>query len=118
MASAEHDLVRLNRFKRTEHADAGRLGVDVIGCFKQLEKRHKKFGRVGEAWLQLVPPALQNASELSTFSRGALGVVVEGSANLFLLKQAMLNGLQDQLLHACRGEGLKKITLKAGKLSA
>jgi hypothetical protein len=36
---------------------------------------------------------------------------------LYTLKQAMLAGLQEQLLVACRSEGLKKITLKAGRLT-
>jgi hypothetical protein len=115
--SAEADLLRLSKWKRTEHVDASKIGGDIIGCFKQLEKRHKKFGHIGEAWLQLVPPALQEKTELSTFQRGVLGVVVEGGSNLFLMKQALLAGLQEQLLLACRGEGLKKITLRAGKLS-
>ena len=116
--NAERDLARLQRWKRTEYAKPAALGTEAVLCFKHLEKRHKKFGRIGEAWLQLVPPALQDASELSTFSRGALGVVVEGGSNLYLLKQALQAGLQEQLLLACRGEGLKKIALRAGRVSA
>ena len=116
--NAEHDLLRLAKWKRTVHAAPASLGAEAVLCFKYLEKRHKKFGRIGEAWLQLVPPALQAASELCTFSRGTLGIVVEGGPHLFLLKQALLNGLQEQLLLACRGEGLKKIQLRAGRLSA
>lgn len=114
----ERDLARLNYWKKAERVPAAKLGPEAVLCFKHLEKRHRKFGRIGEAWLQLVPPALQDASELSTFSRGTLGVVVEGGSNLYLLKQALLAGLQDQLLLACRGEGLKKVTLRAGRLSA
>ena len=116
--NAERDLARQNRFKRTEHRAPAALGSEVVLCFKQLEKRHKKFGKIGEAWLQSVPPALQAATELTGFIRGTLYVLVEGSANLYLLKQALLSGLQDQMLSACRGEGLKKITLRAGRLSA
>lgn len=116
--NANADLLRQSKWKRTQHPAPARLGVDVLVCFKQLEKRHKKFGRIGEAWLQLVPPALQDRSELATFAKGTLGVVVEGGSPLFLLKQALLNGLQEQLLLACRGEGLKKISLRAGRLSA
>ncbi|HEX8324231.1 MAG TPA: hypothetical protein VF595_09985 [Tepidisphaeraceae bacterium] len=118
MNSTEADLFRQAKWKAAEHRSPAKLGVEAVLCFKHLEKRHKKFGRIGEAWLQLVPPALQNASELQTYSRGVLGVVVEGSTHLFLLKQALLSGLQEQLLLACRSEGLKKITLRAGRLSA
>lgn len=115
--SAEADLARQSKWKRTEHAAPVKMGGDILGCFKQLEKRHKKFGRIGEAWLQLVPPALQERSELASFAKGSLGVIVEGGPHLFMLKQALLNGLQEQLLLACRGEGLKKIVLRAGRLS-
>ncbi|MDB5326416.1 MAG: hypothetical protein JWM57_1985 [Phycisphaerales bacterium] len=116
--SAEADLARQSKWKRTVHPASVKIGGDVLSCFKVLEKRHKKFGRIGEAWLQLVPPALQERSELMTYAKGSLGVIVEGGPHLFMLKQALLNGLQEQLLLACRSEGLKKIVLKAGRLSA
>ncbi|MGN6505818.1 MAG: DciA family protein [Tepidisphaeraceae bacterium] len=112
-------LQRMSRFKRAAPDPAQLIGAEILAEFKlRIEKRHKKFGKIADAWLQLVPPALQERSELVTFARGTLGVIVEGSSHLFMLKQAMLAGLEQQLLLACRSQGLKKITLKAGKLSS
>ena len=106
------------RFKRMPADPAHLIGGDILSEFKlRIEKRHKKFGKIADAWLQLVPPALQERAELITFSRGTLGVIVEGSSYLFMLKQALLAGLEQQLLLACRGQGLRKVTIKAGKLS-
>ena len=45
---------------------------------------------------------------------GTLTVHVDSSAHLYELRQLLLAGLQDQLLLACAGNGLKKITLKRG----
>jgi len=113
-----HDLARLQHFKQTERPDADRLGTPILDYFKgTLEKRHKKFGCIADVWATVVPADLQAASELVTFSRGTLGIIVEGSSQLFKMKQAMLAGLQEQLVHRCQAQGLKKITIKAGKLS-
>lgn len=113
------ELTKLTRFKGPRPLAAERLGENVVAYFKtRIEKQQKKFGCIGEQWLTLVPEALQTTSELVTFSRGTLGIVVANSTALFQMKQAMLAGLQDQLLHACRGQGLKKITIKVGRLSA
>lgn len=113
------DLARQQRFKQASAKAFDRLGDECVDYFKAtIEKRQKKFGLIGQVWLEIVPPNLQACSELSTLSRGTLGVVVQGSSNLFLLKQALLAGLEQQLLHRCRSAGLKKITLKAGRLSS
>jgi hypothetical protein len=113
------ELKKLTKWKATERRPMDRLGDEVVHLFKRdIERRQVKFGKIGEAWLQLVPAAMQEASELSSLSRGTLTVIVQGSTHLYALKQAMLAGLQDQLLHACRSEGLRKINLKPGKISA
>ncbi|MBC7783833.1 MAG: hypothetical protein H7144_08330 [Burkholderiales bacterium] len=116
--SAETDLYKLTKWKTTRRPQAGRLGVEVVDIFKRdLEKRQKKFGHIGEVWMKVIPAALQEASELTALSRGVLTVIVQGSTHLYNLKQGLLSGLQDQLLHACRGDGLKKINLKPGRLT-
>ncbi len=114
----DQDLINLSKWKTTRRKPVGRLGDEVISIFKKdIEKRQSKFGEIGGAWLQLVPEKLQEYAELSSLSRGTLTVLVQGSTNLYQLKQAMLAGLQVQLLHACRSEGLKKIVLKPGKMT-
>ena len=118
MQNALTDLLRQSRHKKAEHRSGDRLGAECVSYFKrEIEKRHKKFGVVGEAWVTIVPQSLQACTELQTFSRGTLGVIVQGSSQLYLLKQAMLAGLERQLIVACRGAGLKKISLKAGRVA-
>lgn len=112
------ELEKLSHWKSTLRRPTDRLGDEVVKLFTHnIEKRQKKFGTVGEAWIAIVPENLQTYAELSSLVRGTLTVIVDGSSRLYQLKQAMLAGLQDQLIHACRGAGLRKITLKAGKLS-
>lgn len=119
MRDALSDLARQSRFKQSRAKPLDKLGAECVDYFKQtIEKRQKKFGLIGQVWIEVVPPQLQASAELSTLSRGTLGVIVQGSSNLYLLKQALLAGLEQQLLHRCRVAGLKKITLKAGKLSS
>lgn len=112
------ELAKLSKWKSTQRRPTDRLGDEVISIFKQdIEKRQKKFGKIGLAWIELVPESLQTHAELSALSRGTLTVIVQGASHLYTLKQAMLAGLQEQLLVACRSEGLKKIALKAGRLT-
>lgn len=110
-------LSRLMHWKKTVHPPLDRLGDEIVSIFKtQIQTRQTKLGQIGQAWLELVPDPLQECTHLHGFTRGTLTVIVEGSSNLYLLKQAMLAGLEDQLLMACRGLGLRKIQLRLGKL--
>jgi len=112
------DLLRQSRFKQARHRQADALGAECVAYFKkEIQKRHQKFGIVGEAWTMIVPESLQQSCELVSFNRGTLGVIVQGSSQLYMLKQAMLAGLESQLMTTCRAAGLKKITLKAGRVS-
>jgi hypothetical protein len=74
-----------------------------------------KFGKLAEVWDALIPAMFQPHTYLATFARGTLTVNVDSSAHHYELKQLMLAGLEDQLLLACRGCGLKKIVLKRGQ---
>ncbi|HEY0008660.1 MAG TPA: DciA family protein [Tepidisphaeraceae bacterium] len=111
------DILKLTKWRTTVRTPIETLGGDIVSFFKAQEKKQKKFGRIGEAWLSLVPAALQEPCELVNFARGTLTVIVGSSPAMYQLKEAMLNGLQDQLIHACRGEGLRKITLKPGRVN-
>ncbi len=114
----EQDLIKLTKWRTTRHKPLDLLGDEVVEIFKHdLEKRQKKFGKIGEVWIRIVPPTLQEVSELTALVRGTLTVIVQGSSHLFNMKQAMLAGLQEQLLHECRAAGLKKVVLKPGKLT-
>ena len=118
MRNSLTDLSRQSHFKRTAHPEPEKLGAPILDYFKHtLEKRHKKFGCIADVWSTIVPADLQAQSELATFSRGILGITVEGSSALFRMKQALLAGLEQQLLLNCRSQGLKKIVVKSGRLS-
>jgi hypothetical protein len=113
------ELQKLTRFKSPAPVNATPIGDGVIEHFKQrIERQQKKFGTISEQWLVIVPQCLQDTSELASFSRGTLGIIVANSTALYQMKQAMLAGLQEQLVHACRAQGLKKITIKVGRLTA
>ena len=110
------ELKRLQRWKTTRAYTPHVLGQDAIDLFNdQIKKRHAKFGKLAEAWETLVPAMFQPHTYLATFSRGTLSVNVDSSSHLYELKQLLLSGLEDQLLLACRGQGLKKIAIKRGQ---
>ncbi len=113
----EAELRRLFRWKSPKPYTPHVLGEDAVELFNsQIKKRHAKFGKLSEAWETLVPAMFQEHTMLASFVRGVLVVHVDSSPHLYELKQLMLAGVEDQLLLACRGEGLKKLTLKRGKL--
>ena len=110
------ELKRLQRWKATRVYTPHVLGEDAIDLFNgQIKKRHAKFGKLAEAWETLIPALFQQHTYLATYVRGTLTVHVDSSPHLYELKQLLLSGLQDQLMLACRGEGLKKILLKRGQ---
>lgn len=113
------ELKRLQRWKGARPYTPHVLGEDALELFNgHIKKRHARFGKLSEAWDTLVPSIFQPHTYLASFVRGVLTVHVDSSPHLYELKQLMLAGLQDQLLLACRSEGLKKIALKRGRADA
>ena len=109
------ELKRLTRWKGARPYTPHVLGEDAIKLFNgTIKRRHAKFGKLSEAWERLVPELFQQHTYLASFVRGTLVVHCDSSPHLYELKQLLLAGLQDQLLITCRGDGLKKITLKRG----
>ncbi|MFT3785016.1 MAG: DciA family protein [Tepidisphaeraceae bacterium] len=109
------DIARQQKWKGSKRYDPSMLGDEAVGVFNtQIKKKQAKFGKLSDAWDQLVPAGLAEHASLASFVRGTLTVHVDSSSHLFELKQLMLAGLQDQLLMACRAAGLKKIALKRG----
>ncbi len=112
----EAELRRLQRIKSLHGRPAPLLGEQVVGFFKSdVEKRHKRFGKIAEVWQQLVPQLLQEHCCLESFAIGSLTVLVDSSSHLYELKQLLLAGLEQQLLLACRASKLRKIILRAGR---
>lgn len=110
------ELRRVARVKQTSHTVGSAIGPELVGFFKHsVQKRHTKLGKIAECWSGLVPELLNEHCALESFSRGTLVVVVDSSSHLYQLKTLLLAGLQQQLLVACGGAGLKKVTLKPGR---
>ena len=110
------ELRRLARVKQQTRADANLLGPEMVGFFKNsVQRRHTKLGAIAESWARLVPELLNEHCALESFSRGTLVVIVDSSSHLYQLKTLLLAGLQQQLLVACAGQGLRKINLKPGR---
>ena len=64
---------------------------------------------------RLIPEPLLARCALESFHRGRLTVIVDSAPHLYQLKQLLLAGLEVQMLAACRGAGLRRITLKRGR---
>jgi hypothetical protein len=110
------ELRRLQRFKQSTPAPAEKLGVEMVGFFKQsVQKRQTRLGAIAQCWAGLVPQLLNDHCSLESLNRGTLTVLVDSASHLYELKQLLLAGLQQQLLIACRSAGLRKISLKPGR---
>src|SRR5437868_6455359 len=104
------DLARQQKWKGSRRYDPPMLGDQAVELFNtQIKKRQAKFGKLSDAWEQFVPPMLTEHAYLASFVRGTLTIYVDSSSHLFELKQLMLAGLENQLMAACRGSGLKKL---------
>lgn len=109
------DLQRLSEVKRINRPSGQPLGPEMVSFFKQTEKRHNKFGKIGKCWTALIPESFNDHCALESFQRGTLTVLVDSSSHLYALKQLLLSSLQQQLLIACKSAGLRKINLKPGR---
>ncbi|HQY87056.1 MAG TPA: DciA family protein [Tepidisphaeraceae bacterium] len=112
-----NQLQRLTKYRSTPAYNPQLLGEEAVEIFnKEIRKRYSKFGKLAEAWNTLVPEMFQEHTFLASFTRGTLCVHVDSSSHLYELRQLLCAGLGDQILLAGRSEGLRKITLKRGKL--
>lgn len=111
------ELLRLTRYKQVTRPSPQSLGAEMITYFKQsVARRQTKLGKIGEHWAALIPDILSAHCALHSLSRGSLTVLVDSAAHLYELKQLLLAGLEEQLLIACKSTGLRKITLKPGRV--
>lgn len=114
LAAAE--LRRLHRVKQHAPPAAEALGPEMVGFFKNaVQKRQTRLSRIADCWSKFVPELLNDHCALEGLHRGTLTVLVDSASHLYELKQLLLAGLQQQLLLACKGAGLRKITLKRGR---
>jgi len=112
----EAELKRLVRVKQSSSSVGSLLGPEMVGFFRQsVQKRQTKLSQIAACWEQLVPATLADHCSLESLTRGTLVVLVDSASHLYELKQLLLAGLQQQLLLACKGAGLRKINLKPGR---
>jgi hypothetical protein len=110
------EIRQLHRHKSRDTTVGNPLGPELIDFFKQsVTRRQSKLVKVAESWGSLIPGLLNEHCALESFSRGTLTVMVDSSSHLYELKQVLLSGLEKQLLFACKGAGLRKITLRPGR---
>ena len=107
---------RLARVKQHAAPATAALGPEMVAFFKgSVQRRQTKFAKIGDCWSQLVPQTLADHCALESFHRGTLTVLVDSASHLYELKQLLLAGLQQQILLACAGTGLRKIALRPGR---
>ena len=110
------DLKRLHRVKVQPPEESGALGPAMLEWFdRSIARRETKLSKIIEVWIALVPETLNTHCALQSYVRGTLTVIVDSGSHLYELKQLLLAGLQQQILLAGRGSGLRKINLKAGR---
>jgi hypothetical protein len=115
-SKAVTELRRLHRHKSSIQTAGHALGPVLIDFFKQsVTRKQTKISKIAESWGNLVPALLQDHCALEGFSRGTLTVMVDSASHLYELKQVLLSGLEKQLMFACKGAGLRKITLRPGR---
>jgi len=111
------ELRRMQKFKQVERQPLAPLGEEMVAFFKQTaQKRQTKLSQIAECWGRLVPESLADHCTPYGLSRGTLTILVDSSVHLYEIKQLLLSGLQEQILMACKSAGLRKITLRPGRL--
>jgi hypothetical protein len=110
------ELRRLSRVKSSPAEGPTTLRTDLVEFFKQnVQKRQTRLTRIAECFGRIVPSPLLEHCAVESLNRGALTILCDSSPHLFDLKTLLLAGMERQLLLACRGDGLRKITLKPGR---
>jgi hypothetical protein len=111
------ELRRLQQFKSKPRRGSTPLGEAMVEFFKHtVARRQTKMAKLAEYWFQLVPETLSDHCALESFSRGTLTVLVDSSPHLYEIKQLLLSGLEKQFLIAAGKTGLRKISLRSGRM--
>jgi hypothetical protein len=106
---------RMSKMKTWQRKDVSTLGESLVSFYKSTVQRTRKFAGIGEVWETLVPPDVNEHCCLESYRAGTLTVLVDSSPHMYRVKQLLLGGLQKQMLELCRGQGLRKISLRPGR---
>jgi hypothetical protein len=110
------NLHRLHKHKQVHHAQIKTLGVDLVVFFKKdIQRKQTRFGQIADVWQHFIPETMIEHTCLESFHAGTLKVLVDSSSHLYEMRLVLSSGLEKQIIAACRGAGLRKITLKLGR---
>lgn len=120
-ATADPALRRLIALQRAKGGSRpSELQVaDTSAAFRaigdELRRSAKRLGGIMEAWDDLVPASLRDATRVESFERGTLTVTAESSATIYALDREMRAGLESALQNATGGR-LKRVRGRIGRI--
>lgn len=120
-AVADPALRRLIALQRAKGGSrpSERQVADTSAAFRaigdELRRSAKRLGGIMEAWDELVPATLREATRVESFERGTLTVTAESSATLYALDREMRAGLESALQNATGGR-LQRVRGRIGRL--
>lgn len=103
-------LIALQRAKGGSRPTERQI-ADTSDAFRaignELRRSAKRLGGILEAWDELVPASLRDATRVESFERGTLTVTAESSATIYALDREMRAGLESALQRATGGRLLR-----------
>ena len=81
---------------------------------REVYPRHRKTGRLGRAWEELLPAELVEHSCLDGLRNGQLQVLVDSAAHLYELNLLVKQGLLNELRQECPSVAISRIKLTRG----
>lgn len=77
-----------------------------------VERPHKQFVGLAEAWEANVPPALLGHTRLLSLTRGVLRVGVDSSARLYELDRLLRDGLERSIITSAKKSAVRQVRLE------
>lgn len=111
-------LIALQRAKggsRPSEPQIADTGAAFRAIGDELRRSAKRLGGIMEAWDDLVPASLREATRVDSFERGTLTVTAESSATIYALDREMRSGLEAALQSATGGK-LQRVRGRIGRI--
>jgi len=99
-------LERLRRFRGRRERETS-IAPLVLSIDRDLKRQDRAVGGADDAWRQLVPKELADATRVVSFARGTLVVMADSSSSAFEIDRALRGGLEGQLRAALRAGSLR-----------
>lgn len=112
-------LIALQRAKGGSRPSERQI-ADTSAAFRaigdELRRSAKRLGGIMEAWDDLVPASLREATRVDSFERGTLTVTADSSATIYALDREMRSGLEAALQNATGGR-LQRVRGRIGRIA-